>query len=67
MDESGNFVQILLKCHWLSVRIQKQRHVLLGLTQGYVALLDGDNGGLEVCDLMGWAVSMEFAEALPGV
>lgn len=65
MNESGNFVQILLKCHWLSLRIQKQRHVLLGLTQGGVAMLDGDNSGLEGCDLMGWALSMEFAVAPP--
>lgn len=65
MNESGNFVQILLKCHWLNLRIQKQRHVLLGLTQGCVAMLDGDSSGLEACDLMGWAVSVEFAVALP--
>lgn len=28
-------------------------------------MLDGDSSGLEVCDLMGWAVSMEFTVALP--
>ncbi|OBS70895.1 hypothetical protein A6R68_00564 [Neotoma lepida] len=30
---------------------KKQRHVFIGLTQGCVAMLDGDSSGLEVCDL----------------
>lgn len=30
-------------------------------------MLDGDSSGLEVCDLMGWAVSMGFAVTLPDV
>lgn len=30
-----------------------------------MAMLDGDSSGLEACDLMGWAVSVEFAVALP--
>lgn len=64
MNESGNFVQILLKCHWLDLRIQKQHHVLLGLTQSCVAMLDGDSSGLKVCGLMGWGVSVGFAVAL---
>lgn len=29
-------------------------------------MLDGEGSGLEVCDLKGRAVSMEFAVALPG-
>lgn len=29
-------------------------------------MLDGEGNGLEVCDLKGRAVSMEFAVALPG-
>lgn len=30
-----------------------------------MAMLDGDSSGLEACDLMGRAVSVEFAVALP--